>query len=93
MSDPISHVVPGFQMVEMSREVANDPARPSSSRRTTDTEDPTSAFDYLWREPRHARRLRHALHIMVGVAMLVAVAGLLCAHGWPFATVRVDRHW
>jgi hypothetical protein len=65
-----------FQTAEASHEAIFGLVRLSLSQPTNTCDpDPASAFNYLLREPRHARRLRHALHILVGVAILVAVAG------------------
>ena len=79
MSDPLSYVDPKFQMVEAARGARNGPAWPSSSRQPSDTgdRDPAIAFDYLLREPRHARRLRHSLQILVGIVALSAIACVL----------------
>lgn len=80
LSNPISYVDRGFQMIETSREVGNGLVRPSSRRRrTTDIgdRDPTIAFRYLLREPRHVRRLRRTLHIIAGIVALSAIAYML----------------
>ena len=40
-------------------------------------------FDYLLREPRHARRLRRMLHILTtGFVALSAIAGVLYGCAW-----------
>ena len=39
-------------------------------------------FDYLLREPRHARRLRRMLHITTGFVALSAIAGVLYGCVW-----------
>jgi hypothetical protein len=67
-----------------AREAENGIVRSSSSRQPADTEDrdPAIAFDYLLREPRHARHRRQMLHIMAGIVALATVAWLL----WPHVT-------
>jgi hypothetical protein len=39
-------------------------------------------FDYLLREPRHARRLWRLLHITTGLVELSAIAGVLYGCVW-----------
>jgi hypothetical protein len=46
------------------------------------TQTPASAFDYLLREPRHARRQRRMLHITSGFVALSAIACLLYGCAW-----------
>jgi len=43
---------------------------------------PANAFDYLLREPRHARRQRQMLHITTGFVALSAIACVL--YGWAW---------
>jgi hypothetical protein len=69
-----------FQTGEVSHGAENGLVRPSN-RHPADTQDrdPESSFDYLLREPRHARRLRRTLHIVAG---FVALSALVCVlHG------------